>query len=99
MFTDDSNSKNLLKLGIDMTALPNNLQSTIKEYVEIQKATGLHDLDLKNLEAWHLNKKVEMETLEQDILKPLQRKDKHVDKEIGKEERKINALTEWVYFL
>lgn len=94
MLIDEHNSRNLLNLGINVTDLPTKLQSTIKEYIDVQKETGLYDLDSSNLEVWHLNKKIEAHTLEQDILKPLQRKVKNVNREIEKEEKKINVLNE-----
>lgn len=77
-----------------MNDLPSNIKTTIKEFVDTQKATGVHDLDLNNLELWHVNKKAELHDLEQDILKPLQRKVKNINRETEKEEKKINALVE-----
>lgn len=77
-----------------MSALPSNIQSTIKDYVATQRMTGLHDLDLTNLELWHLNKKDEILGLEQDIVKPLQRKVDQIVGEIEKVDKKIVALSE-----
>lgn len=75
-----------------MNALPNNLNAEIKEVVDTQRMTGLHDMDLINLELWYINKKEEVHSLEQDILKPLQRKVRKINKEIEKDETKINLL-------
>lgn len=77
-----------------MTALPSNLQTTIKDFVDTQKFTGLHDMNSINLVLWHLNKKDEVHSLEQEILKPLKRKVRNINNEIVKEEKKIDALVE-----
>lgn len=84
----------MLKLGIDENDFLSDLQSIIKECVEIQKATGLHDLDMLSLKVFHLNKKAEAVMLEQEIMKPLQRKVKNLVKEVGKAKEKIEKLTE-----
>lgn len=77
-----------------MSALPSNLETSIKEFVETQKVTGLHDVDPIHLELWHLNKKDEVHSLEQEILKPLKRKVRNINNEIAKEEKKFEALAE-----
>lgn len=77
-----------------MTALPSNLQTTIKDFVDTQKLTGLHDMNSINLELWQLNKKDDVHSLGQEILKPLKKKVRNIKNEIVKEEKKIEALVE-----
>ncbi|XP_037045448.1 uncharacterized protein LOC119080933 [Bradysia coprophila] len=89
---NDQNEQNLRKLGIDMSTLPNNITTIIKEFVETQQMTGLHELDLNNLELWHLHQKEEMIDLEQGVLKPLQRKVKKANEEVYMVNKKINSL-------
>lgn len=76
-----------------MSALPSNIEATIKTFVETQKTTGLQDLDLINLKLWHLNKKDEVLNVEQGVLKPLQRKVGKISREVEKEQKKIIALS------
>lgn len=77
-----------------MSALPNNIETTIKNFVDTQNVTGIYDLDLINLELWHSNKKNEVLNLQQDILKPLQRKVKNINREIEQVQKQVTALDE-----
>lgn len=77
-----------------MNDLPSSIKTTIKEFVDTQKATGVHGMDLINLEQWHVNKEAELHNLQQDILKPLQRKVRNINRETATEEQKIKALVE-----
>lgn len=77
-----------------MSALPSNIETTVKNFVDTQNVTGIHDLDLINLELWHSNKKNEVLNLAQDVLKPLQRKVKNINTEIEQVQKKVTALDE-----
>lgn len=77
----------------------NGIQSTIKEYVRIQDEIGLHDLDMTNFQVWYFNKKLEVHTLQQDTLKPLQRKKTRINHEIDEEVEKIKTLNEYVSYV
>lgn len=77
-----------------MSALPSNIETTVKNFVDTQNVTGIHDLDLINLELWHSNKKNEVLSLAQDVLKPLQRKVKNINTEIEQVQKKVTALDE-----
>lgn len=91
-FLDDNNAASLLELGIDMTALPSDIQNIIKDCV--REEAGIDDLNLLDLEMWHLRRKGDVLDLERDILKPLQRKTREVNDEIIEVESKISALDE-----
>ncbi|KAJ6642558.1 hypothetical protein Bhyg_07510 [Pseudolycoriella hygida] len=94
LIVDDVISKHFMKMGIDMENLPKTLGNTINEFVDIQNKTGLHDLNLVNLEVWNLNKKLEKYNLEHDVLRPLQRKVKNVTKMIEKETNECDKLVD-----
>lgn len=73
---------------------PHNISGIIREFVDTQQKTGLHELDLINLELWHIHQKEEALNLEQGVLRPLQRKVKNVNEEVDTVNRNIHSLEE-----